>query len=140
MKKLVTLKTASLYTLLLISISGCNPLPNDTPTPKATASASSSATPEETAAENTYTLYVNSQQVDCIGEAAQKCLQVRRSESESWGFFYDEIEGFTFEPGFVYTLKVSEEEFENPPADASSKHIKLEEVLSKTPSQAIAVP
>jgi hypothetical protein len=135
MKKLVSPKTAPLYILCVMTalLGACNPLPNNaTPTPEATASASPA--PEM----NTYTLYVNSQEVDCVGVAPQKCLQIRRSESESWSFFYDKIQGFTFEPGFIYTLKVSEEEIENPPADASSKRIKLEEVISKTATQATA--
>lgn len=143
MKKIMSLKTVPLYTICLMSalLGACNPLPNNaTPTPEATASASPtpSVMPGENAEDKTYTLYVNSQKVDCVGVGPQKCLQIRRSEDESWSFFYDDIEGFTFEPGFVYTLRVSEEEIENPPADASSKRIKLEEVISKTPSQAIA--
>lgn len=142
MKKLIYSKFVPLYTMILMGavLSACNPLPNEaTPTPEATASASPSAAPGENAAKDSYTLYVNSQKLDCVGVAPQKCLQVRRSESESWSFFYDNIEGFTFEPGFIYALKVSEEEIENPPADASSKRVKLEEVLSKTASQAVAV-
>lgn len=137
MKKLVSLTAVSLQILLLVGVSACNPLPNNaTPTAEESPSPQPSDMPENTEA-NTYTLYVNSQEVDCVGVGPQKCLQIRRSESESWSFFYDTIEGFTFEPGFVYTLKVSEEEIENPPADASSKRIKLEEVISKTASQAI---
>lgn len=138
MKKLTFPKAVLLYTLCLMGLAtACNPLPNNA-TPGTEASISPSAAPSvENADTDSYTLYVNSQEVDCVGVGPQKCLQIRRSESESWSFFYDTIEGFTFEPGFVYTLKVSEEEVENPPADASSKRIKLKEVLSKTPSQAI---
>lgn len=140
MKYLFSVTPLCTLILMSIAVSACNPLPNNaTPASEASASPSPSAsvTPEPDA-EQTYTLYINSQKVDCVGVGPQKCLQIRRSEDESWSFFYDNIEGFTFEPGFVYTLRVSEEEIKNPPADASSKRIKLEEVISKTASQAIA--
>ena len=36
----------------------------------------------------------------------QDCLMVRGADSDSWQFFSDGIEGFDFEPGFIYTLEV----------------------------------
>ena len=36
----------------------------------------------------------------------QDCLMVRDEDSDDWGFFFDGIEGFEFEPGFIYTLEV----------------------------------
>ena len=36
----------------------------------------------------------------------QDCLMVRDEDSDDWGFFFDGIEGFDFEPGFIYTLEV----------------------------------
>lgn len=36
----------------------------------------------------------------------QDCLMVREEDSERWEFFTDGIEGFDFEPGFIYTLEV----------------------------------
>lgn len=133
MKSHIALGHFALSLALLASLSACNPLPNSFPEP----SPDPSPTPfvEETPE---YTLYVNSQKVECVGVGPQQCLQVRRSEDQSWSFFYDEIVGFTFEPGFVYTLIVREENVENPPADASSKRFILQEVVSKSPSEAIA--
>ena len=62
------------------------------------------------------------------------CLQVQREDklcSEEWSNFYDEIEGFQYEEGYVYELKVRVEEIENPPMDGSSLRYILIEVLSK---------
>ncbi len=46
--------------------------------------------------------------------------------------FYDQIEGFEYEEGYEYELRVKEETVENPPADASSRKWTLVEVVSKT--------
>lgn len=62
------------------------------------------------------------------------CLMVQQGEdlcSEKWSYFYDEIEGFQYEEGYVYELKVRVEEVENPPMDGSSLRYILVEVLSK---------
>ena len=34
-------------------------------------------------------------------------------EAQRWEFFYDGIEGFVFEPGYIYTLEVRLEEREH---------------------------
>lgn len=39
---------------------------------------------------------------------------------DQWNYFYEEIEGFEYEPGFIYDLKVRKITIENPPADASA--------------------
>ena len=36
----------------------------------------------------------------------QDCLMVREADSDDWGFFFEGIAGFDFEPGFIYTLEV----------------------------------
>ena len=36
----------------------------------------------------------------------QDCLMLYNEDSGSWGFFFDEVEGFDFEPGFIYILEV----------------------------------
>lgn len=77
------------------------------------------------------TLYVDSKLVDCVGVEARKCLRVRETPEQAWELFYDEIHGFTFEPGYVYTLRVSVEAVDNPPADASSLRYELIEVIDK---------
>ncbi len=85
---------------------------------------------------NEFTYWVNSSKVDCMGVAPMKCLQVQKSEklSESaWESFFAPIEGFDFEPGYIYKLRVKEEKIplDQVPADASSIKYTLVEVLEK---------
>lgn len=61
-----------------------------------------------------------------------RCLQVKENPADNWSFFYSGIEGFDYEPGYEYVLKVKTEEIENPPADGSSTRFILQEQVSKT--------
>lgn len=92
----------------------------------ATTSVFGQATPQRV------TLFIGPIQVDCEGEAPQKCLLVRKDPTEPYGLFYDPIEGFDFRKGREYELRVAVEEIENPPADASSLRWRLVEVVSST--------
>ena len=78
-------------------------------------------------------LYVNAKLVPCSGVAPMQCLQVRENPQDNWQLHYGAIEGFTFEPGYLYELKIREETIANPPADGSSKKWTLVEILRKTP-------
>jgi heat shock protein HslJ len=90
-------------------------------------------TPEEPAAAGTEkTVFVGPELVDCVGVAPQECLQVKESPEAEYTLFYGNIEGFDFEPGYEYELRILETEIENPPADASSIQWTLIEVVSKT--------
>lgn len=83
----------------------------------------------ENTGDNEKTLIVASQTADCTGVAPMKCLQVKEKESDSWENFYSNIEGFTYQPGFEYKLKIKTEKIENPPADKSSiKYILVKEI------------
>ena len=43
----------------------------------------------------------------CHGAHGERdCLMVREADSSRWEFFFDGVEGFDFEPGFIYTLEV----------------------------------
>lgn len=86
----------------------------------------------EEGADAARTLYVAHFRVDCVGVGPMKCLQVRETPEAEWRMFYDRIEGFDYEEGYDYELRVRTEEVENPPADASSIRWILEEVVSKT--------
>lgn len=91
-----------------------------------------SKTKKEVAA-NEKTLIIGSQTVDCsAGAGRMKCMQVKENASENWSNFYSNIEGFTYEPGYEYVLKVKTEKIANPPADASSIKYTLIEQVSKT--------
>lgn len=51
--------------------------------------------------------------------------------SNQWQFFYNSIEGFDFEPGFIYQLEVIRENIADPPPDGFSYRYELRDVLSK---------
>ena len=77
-------------------------------------------------------VYIADAKVDCEGAASQKCLQIKEEGQTDWTYFCDHIEGFDYEAGFFYKLKVEVAKIENPTADASSLHYKLIEVLAKS--------
>ena len=82
---------------------------------------------------DTKTMYVAHHLADCVGVAPMNCMLVRDNPEGEWKLFYDEIQGFDYEPGFDYELMIRTEEIPNPPADASSIRFILVEVVSKTP-------
>ncbi|MGY0391457.1 DUF4377 domain-containing protein [Bizionia sp. KMM 8389] len=82
--------------------------------------------------ENSQIMYVNNQQVDCIGVAPQKCLQIKFSEAENWTFFYSNIKGFNYKPGYYYKLKVLKETLKNVPADANNISYSLIKTIEKS--------
>jgi heat shock protein HslJ len=86
--------------------------------------------PSDNAAEKT--LFIGPQSVSCSGVAPQTCLLVKENQSQNYSLFYDNIQGFCYEPGYSYIITVKEESVNNPPADASSKKWTLLEVVSKT--------
>lgn len=83
------------------------------------------------------TLYVGAETADCVGVAPQQCLLVKERVEDDYSFFYSNIAGFDYEPGFEYDLLVNVMQQPNPPADASSVQYELVEVVSKT---AVATP
>lgn len=83
------------------------------------------------------TLYVGPNLVDCVGVGPMKCMQVKEDPAGEYLLFYSNIEGFSFEAGYEYELKVSVEKIPNPPADGSSLRYKLIEVVSKTATASI---
>lgn len=86
-------------------------------------------------AKDVQTYMVNSEKVDCMGVAPMKCLQVKnltKGDTE-WQSIYAAIEGFDYEPGYIYKIEVKEEKLDtkNLPADASSIKYTLVKVISK---------
>ena len=69
-----------------------------------------------------YIYWVNSTKVPCVGVAPTNCLQVFKGEildPTEWEFFQAPIDGFEFEPGYLYKLLLREETLagEELPAD-----------------------
>ena len=83
--------------------------------------------------EERFVLYVAPHTVECTGEGIQQCMLTRRSPSEEWTYFYGGIQGFTYEPGFHWTLRVQTRRIANPPADMSSIEYRLVEIVEKAP-------
>lgn len=77
------------------------------------------------------TLFVHEKRNDCQGEAPMKCLQIRESASDPWRNFYGRIEGFEYEEGHAYELRVEVTPVPSPPADAPNQRFRLIEVVSK---------
>jgi len=73
------------------------------------------------------TYKIGSQLVDCAGVGPMKCMVINDK------YFYDNIEGFEFESGYNYEIKVKKELRPEPvPADVSRYLYKLIEIVSKT--------
>jgi hypothetical protein len=77
------------------------------------------------------TFDVRPTRVPCTGEARTTCLVVRVPPDTTWRFFYDAIDGFTFEEGYRWRLEVERRPVPNPPADGSSAEYRLLRVVSK---------
>jgi hypothetical protein len=84
-----------------------------------------------TTAAKVETLFVRDQRATCEAEGVRECLQVRSSESEEWRNLFASIEGFEYEPGTSYELRVEVSAIANPPADAASLKYRLKEIVSK---------
>ena len=85
---------------------------------------------------STINMMVNSNTVACFGEMEGTCLLVQEGEligTENWEnfYYYNSIEGFIYEPGFVYGLLVKKTELDNPQAGGSSIRYELVRIISK---------
>jgi heat shock protein HslJ len=79
------------------------------------------------------TLYIQSFKKKCVGVGPMNCLQVKKSEDAAWENFYDDIVGFDYIPGYLYTIEVQVDKVvgKNIPADKSSFIYRLHKVVSK---------
>lgn len=80
------------------------------------------------------TVFVAAEVQPCTaGVARTTCLQVRESEDQPWTLHYFGYEGFEHQPDVEYRLRVRGTPVANPPADASSVHWSLIEILDQKP-------
>ncbi len=87
--------------------------------------------PEKTVTDKIMEVTVGPAKVDCAGVGPMKCLVVDGK------MFYQKIDGFTFEEGFDYRLKIRQVQVHTPetaPADAGLYRYQLVELISKTPA------
>jgi len=92
---------------------------------------------EDFKTEDEFIIKVKENKIQCTGyEGQTECYLVQRCSkinTEEWEYFYEQIEGFTYEPGFVYELLVAKESIKNPPMDMPSVKYSLRRELSKKP-------
>jgi hypothetical protein len=81
--------------------------------------------------EDVLELEVYEARVACMGEGPRQCLLVRPAGEAEVGLWYDDIDGFTWEPGYRYRLQVRVKRIANPPADGSSRAYTLHRVRSR---------
>jgi len=77
------------------------------------------------------TLFVGPEREACIGAVPQECYLIKENLEDEWEFLYDEIEGFEYEEGWTYKLRVEQQTVDDPPADGVSTRLILIEVVSK---------
>lgn len=91
------------------------------------------------------TILVNYKLVDCQGVGEMKCMEIKNADNtnslEGWTLFYSSIKGFTYEPGYLYTLKIKKTELDPKmvPADGSTLEYSLIEMIDKTEILASAI-
>ena len=85
--------------------------------------------PRESGETVTMEVTVGPEREHCVGEAPQSCLVVDGQ------LFYDDIEGFDYEPGYTYRIAMERYDRwpgQEPPQDAGQYGYRLIEVLEKT--------
>ena len=112
----------------MLALAACQPI-----MPPQDGAAEEPAAQETAPAGEEVTLYVGPELVDCVGVGPMQCMLVKENPEDDYKYFYSQIEGFEFEPGYEYELRVLVTPVENAPADASSLQYTLVEVVSKEP-------
>jgi heat shock protein HslJ len=87
--------------------------------------------PDETPSSEEKTIFIGPHQIECVGVAPQLCYQFKENPDDDWLLFYDQIDGFSWEENFIYELRVTIHQVENPPADGSSQRYELVELVNK---------
>ena len=96
--------------LLLLIGNGCDPASHD---------------------EDLETLTIGPYTQTCQGFIEQTCFLEYNDDSRQWELFYEEIQGFDFEPGFLYTLEARLEDRGTDIQDVGRYAYHLVDVLSK---------
>ncbi len=77
------------------------------------------------------TIIIGPYRTDCVGAFPQECYLEFNEEAGEWHFFYEGIQGFDYEEGFIWTLKVSLHERPEGIQDVGRYEYRLVEVLKK---------
>ena len=92
------------------------------------------------AKEDIRTWTIASETRSCTGVGPQACLLVKEEDTPDWTYFYDRIDGFDYQKGYEYVVKVRVAEVENPPMDASSKSYSLVKVVDRQKKDSEGLP
>lgn len=76
--------------------------------------------------------------VACFGDPPATCLSVSEPDGDRWQMRFDEIDGFTYEPGYTYEVDVTEPPVKN--ELAITPRLALVRVVSKQPGAGVASP
>ncbi len=69
--------------------------------------------------------------------ACNPCWLVKANDDTSWRALYGGIEGFEYQPGYEYRLRIKAEQLPDPPQDGSSIRYTLLEQISKAPATSV---
>lgn len=81
--------------------------------------------------ENMEILIIGPYTETCQGFIEQSCFLEFNEASQEWHLFYENIQGFDYEPGFIWTLKVRLEDRGTEIQDVGRYAYHLVEVVSK---------
>lgn len=79
---------------------------------------------------------IENRRVSCFAGDLTSCYLVQEGNmigTKRWNLFYDKIEGFEYQDGYRYDLKVKIEETEESEEDGFNKKYTLVKVLAKVP-------
>ncbi len=77
---------------------------------------------------------INHHKQTAVGLGPQMVYLVQEEDEiggEDWKYLYEEIEGFTYESGYLYDLRVRKINVQNPPQDGSGLKYVLKKVVSR---------
>ena len=77
------------------------------------------------------TLYLNHYMIECAGPYLQLCHLDKEDIADTWMYRYSSVIGLEYEWGYTYTLRVREEQIQDPLPDMGSVTTTLLKVLSK---------
>ncbi|MGF6710637.1 hypothetical protein QFZ41_001601 [Luteibacter sp. W1I16] len=79
-------------------------------------------------------LYIAAAKAPCTnGVMKTECFQYREEATDSWQLTYVPIEGFDWQPGNEYLLKITEVHAKDAPADASRVTWHVDKVVEQHP-------
>jgi hypothetical protein len=78
------------------------------------------------------TMFIGPEKRPCTTFFPTECLQQAPTAQGPWGHFYSGIDGFTWERGFLYELRVRVVDWPDHPVDGPDRRHILVRIVSKT--------